>query len=801
MHRARISGLLLLVALLTVVYVLSNSGKFHIVDEVSMYAVTESLAQRGEADTNAIAWTQWVNSPGEVLGAFGADGQVYSKKGPAPSFAAVPLFLLIQAVAQLKVGIGQLQGTLLFNAVITALTAGLLWLTALRLGYRDRTGMLLGLLFGLATIAWPYAKQFFGEPLSALSLLLCFYGLLAWRQQGRWWWAALAGLGAGVAVATVTAHALLIAWLVAWWVGDWLLRRQPPGGRRLVFGGLAFAIPLGIAGALLLAYNGVRFGNPFDTGYHFESGEGFTAPIWQGFWGLIFSPYRGVFWHTPLFLASLLAYVPFLRRHRSEGIAIGGLSLILVLFYSAWWMWWGGFAWGPRFLVPLTPFWVLLLAPLLQAPAAQATPDAIQHATRTRLLRWSVLGLALISVIVQVGAVTVNFVNYEIALRGLYPTAWDDPLKFGPPAQAITDLLHSPVIGQFRLMRENLVANTDVAWLHADGEILWLVVVIGGAAVATLGGLLLGWWLVQGQNEEQGRLSLPTLALVFVLPVIVIATWAGETSHDAHYGAQGRGYRAIVEDLCRDASDMDAFVNVVPTAYQIPMNWLPGACPAAVPTYGYATDSLKHPETEAVLQRLLSEHDRLFFATFGVQPNDPDNTLERWLGNNAYKATDTWYDDFRLVQYATPVRLTGVEERSIGHVLFGKQAEQVTIMAARSPSVAPVGKPIPIDITFRLEAPTTQNLRWFVQLLSSQNIPLAQLDTGPDDNYTTFSSLPAWEVQVEKAGLLVPANTPEGEYRLIAGLYNPDARRRTPGDRGGTGLAGIGNGAGREGRN
>jgi hypothetical protein len=39
----------------------------------------------------------------------------------------------------------------------------------LRLGYRDRTGMGLGLLFGLATIAWPYAKQFFGEPLSALA--------------------------------------------------------------------------------------------------------------------------------------------------------------------------------------------------------------------------------------------------------------------------------------------------------------------------------------------------------------------------------------------------------------------------------------------------------------------------------------------------------------------------------------------------------------------------------------------------------------------------------------------------------
>ena len=92
----------------------------------------------------------------------------------------------------------------------------------------------------------------------------------------------------------------------------------------------------------------------------------------------------------------------------------------------------------------------------------------------------------------------------------------------------------------------------------------------------------------------------------------------------------------------------------------------------------------------------------------------------------------------------------------------------MTIVAARSPSVAPAGKPIPIEITYRLEAPTDQNLRWFVQLLSDQNIPLALLDTGPDDNYQVFSALPARENLVERAGLLVPANTPQGEYRPVS---------------------------------
>jgi hypothetical protein len=204
------------------------------------------------------------------------------------------------------------------------------------------------------------------------------------------------------------------------------------------------------------------------------------------------------------------------------------------------------------------------------------------------------------------------------------------------------------------------------------------------------------------------------------------------------------------------------------------MNWMPGECKIDIPTYGYALDSLRHPETERVMTRLSQQHDRIWFVTSGVQPNDPDNTLERWLADHAFKAIDTWYEDYRLVQYATGVRLGGVEERPINQALLGRRAEQVTILSVRSPSVALAGKPIPIEIRYRLEAPTDQNLRWFVQLLSGQNIPLALLDTGPDDNYTVFSALPAGENLIERAGVLVPENMPEGDYSLIAGLYNPD---------------------------
>jgi hypothetical protein len=640
--------------------------------------------------------------------------------------------------------------------------------------------------------------------------------------------------------------------LLVWWVVDWLRRGGSLGGRYGLSGLGAFAIPIAVTAVLLVAYNLIRFGSPFDTGYHFDSGEGFTTPIWQGLWGLLFSPYRSLFLHTPLFIASVPAFVPFYRRHRSEAIAIAGLSAALVLMYSAWWMWWGGFAWGPRFLVPLTPFWVLLLAPVVEgletgawrlprtpargragyagedargragyageedargranphvgvrtgqadanvqagqvdaspahpltrSPAHPLTRSPAQASWVSFVLFWATASLAVVSLFVQVGAVTMNFVNYEIVLRGLYPTDWNDPLAFGPPAQSLAAFFDSPVFGQFRLLAENLLANTDLAWLWADGTVLWLVVVTGAAAVVTLVSLLIIWWVLLDDDAAGGgwRMSAPTVALVIALPIVVMGAWIGEVSRDPTYGAAGEGYRAIVADICVAADPSDAFVNIVPTGYQIPMNWMADECRGVLPTFGYAPDSGEHAETQAVLERLLQNHDHLFFVTHGVQPNDPDNTVERWLGSNAFKAIDTWYSDYRLLQYATPLRLSGVEERPINQALLGKQAEQVTIQGVRAPSVIPAGEPLPIEIAFRLEAPTTQNLRWFVQLfraeVRAEDVPLAQLDTGPDDNYTTFASLPARETLVEKAGVLIPENTPEGDYRLIAGLYNPDA--------------------------
>ena len=796
MFLRRAYGPLLLVGLLFTIYTLTNAGRFHVVDEVSLFALTESMGLRASTDTNSIAWTQWVNSPGEVLGAFGPDGDVYSKKGVGPALVALPWYLLLRLMAQLDISMGLLQGTLLWNGFITALTAAILWLIAVRLKYSDRTAMVLALLFGLATIAWSYANQFFGEPLSALGLLLAFYGMLSWSATGRLRWTLLAGIGAAFAVLTVNANALAVGLIAIYGIGKqwydpavaevanaeqnaaWLTTKRM---QTIIKGMALFAIPILFAAAFLLAYNNARFDSLFSTGYHFDQGEGFNNPIHKGLYGLLLSPYRGVFWFTPLFIATVACFPLFWRRHKIEAIFIGVLSALFIIMYSMWWMWWAGFAWGPRFLVPLAAFWVLPLAPFLanldeRLRSARCAPD---RTWRTLLYAPGVTGwlfvlVVVISVIVQIASVTVNFVNFEIILRQSYPTDWTDPLKYGPPAQSLLRLKDSPVFGQFRLMDLGITINTDLAWLWQDGNFQLLVMAFGAAVLFTLLLMLLDWW-VHADNAHTRMPSPPVQMLAVLLPILLGGIWITEVSYNPHYGDIDRGYRAILTDICTQSQADDSVVTVAPFAYQVPMNWFATDCWKTPPIYGYAVDSMQHEEAHKVMNRLMAEEGRIWFVTGGLPPNDPENTLERWLADTGYKATDTWYEDYRLLAYATPRALDGVEVKEIGVPLVGNQTSQVRINGFRMPQSVQAGDAVPVEIHFNIDGPNDANLRWFVQVLTVNGYPVALLDTAPDDGYTPFSSLPYQENLVERAGLLLPDDLPAGNYQVIGGLYNPDS--------------------------
>jgi hypothetical protein len=129
-----------------------------------------------------------------------------------------------------------------------------------------------------------------------------------------------------------------------------------------------------LTGALVIVgwmiYNTVVFGGPLKLGYSFseqwltEHETGFmslTWPHWKAIWGITFGLFRGLFPLSPLLLLAVPGFILWWRtgKYRAEWWVSFGSILAMFLFNSSSIMWWGGFAVGPRYLLPMLPFMTL----------------------------------------------------------------------------------------------------------------------------------------------------------------------------------------------------------------------------------------------------------------------------------------------------------------------------------------------------------------------------------------------------------------------------------------------------------
>jgi len=90
----------------------------------------------------------------------------------------------------------------------------------------------------------------------------------------------------------------------------------------------------------------------------------FSGNILSGLTGLLISPSRGLFIYSPIFIFSFifLFYALFSKKIRViyKYLAISVFALVLV--YSKFVAWWGGWTFGYRFLIELLPMLIIFLA-------------------------------------------------------------------------------------------------------------------------------------------------------------------------------------------------------------------------------------------------------------------------------------------------------------------------------------------------------------------------------------------------------------------------------------------------------
>jgi hypothetical protein len=246
-----------------------------------------------------------------------------------------------------------------------ALLLGLSWAgIVLRMGLgRERAALGLLLLF-LGTMAWRYAVHDFSEmPQAALLAATVFFLARSGPPNPLAAGSCFAGL-----ILVKLVHAafwpVLLAALIA----------GLPAERRLR--DLAkFHAPVAAAALLLAVLNHFRYGAFWMTGYGRVQDDFSMGRIPENLYLLSLSPEMGLLAFNPLVLATLPAWPRFLSSHRLLGWTTLGLFAVAFAINLAWSCPDGGWAWGPRLLMPVLP---LLLLPL--AGIAWERP-AIRRAT------------------------------------------------------------------------------------------------------------------------------------------------------------------------------------------------------------------------------------------------------------------------------------------------------------------------------------------------------------------------------------------------------------------------------------
>ena len=204
----------------------------------------------------------------------------------------------------------------------------------------------------LGTGWWAYSTALYSHVPAGI---LLFLGFLLLRAQ-RWPW--LAGILCGGAFVCDFVVVLAVPVL-----GCFAARRSWRSGALWLAG---LAGPL----AAWMLYNTACFGGPLQLGFLAHADPRYAAAYGRGFLGmqvpeagaflgLTFSSARGLFFFTP---ALLLAPLGWWKKRDADTVVSAAVCLAIFAFALTTVDWRAGWAYGPRYLVPMVPFLLIGVA-------------------------------------------------------------------------------------------------------------------------------------------------------------------------------------------------------------------------------------------------------------------------------------------------------------------------------------------------------------------------------------------------------------------------------------------------------
>jgi hypothetical protein len=427
-----------LFAFVVCVYFISLLNAVVVDQYISRYEVTKSIVERFELHIPE-------GSPTSIKG---VDGRTYSLYGLGWSILAVPFYTVGKIVGRHPENL-----VLLLNPLVGAATVTLVFLFSIALGYSRRSSLVVAIFYGFGTFAWPLSKQPFDHVVETFFVLLSVYFMYLHTSKNAIMQLILSALCIGFAINTRLVSILALpALLVMMGAGCGVSRRFADNSKVFFRKVVIFMLVLIPFAGLVLWYNYSRFGSIFETGFQLlaaKTGLDFFSgtPFLTGLRGFLTSPGKGFFYYSPIAIFFFFTIVPFYKKHRWPAIAFILLILSYLLFLSRNIYWHGDWAWGPRYLLAITPFIILPMTELL---------DSIRWRKKTSFINIPVYVVFTLSILIQTLAVSVNFYNY------FYHLQIDQNVQFirvqgegvseinEPPPEVHFDWTKSPILMQLK---------------------------------------------------------------------------------------------------------------------------------------------------------------------------------------------------------------------------------------------------------------------------------------------------------------------------------------------------------------
>jgi 4-amino-4-deoxy-L-arabinose transferase-like glycosyltransferase len=177
------------------------------------------------------------------------------------------------------------------------------------------------------------------------------------------------------------------------------------------------------------------------------------------------------------------------------------------------------------------------------------------------------------------------------------------------------------------------------------------------------------------------------------------------------------------------------------------------------------------------LEEMVRSYERVH-AILRTVDGDPESVVERWLSENAYRTSDEWFGDVRLVTFAASNVADHAASQSPLNAELGDEIAMVGYELAGE-TVEP-GQILRLTLLWSATSLPTDDYVVFVHLVGSAGELIAQHDAQPVGGFRSTSTWNIGEIVADKHGLLIPLEMQPGEYQLMGGLYLPATGERLP---------------------